>query len=206
MSTLIGMPMSGPELAARRDLCALASRLLATEIDAPLYQRLRVMSSQEANLTLIDPAIARLPERDAINELAVEFCRLFIGPRPVCPPYPAAHGRGAALAGLTERHFVDFLARNHLSETVLGSPALLTRDHLSIQLAVLAYLYDGTQQHITATSVHAVSAINELRNEHLRPWALDFASSLSAGARLSPYSTLCPVLIALLADEGARIG
>jgi TorA maturation chaperone TorD len=193
--------MPGPELTAWRDLCALASRLLAAETDAPLLARLRAMSPDDTGLSLIDPAVAELPQQEALTELAVEFCRLFIGPRPVCPPYPAAYGRGAALAGLTEGRFADFLARHRLRESV-GCGPKLARDHLAIQLGTLAHLYHAVHSGRTngTPAARAIAAIGELVGEHLLPWADDFAAALSASARLSPYSTLGSALRAFVAE------
>ncbi len=85
--------MTAPlEAAARRDLYALTARLFAAEVDVALYRALAV---QEA-LGLIDAELYAMGEERALEALAVEFCRLFIGPQPPCVPYASAH-RGEAL-------------------------------------------------------------------------------------------------------------
>ncbi len=74
---------------ARRDAYALSARLFATEVDAALY---RALLTQDA-LGLLDADLRALDEEQALDALGVEYCRLFIGPQPLCVPYASAqHG------------------------------------------------------------------------------------------------------------------
>src|SRR5947209_12857677 len=82
------------EIAARRDLYALTARLFAAEVDVALY---RALAAQDA-LGLLDAELSAMGEARALEALAVEFCRLFLGPQPPCVPYASAH-RGEALLG-----------------------------------------------------------------------------------------------------------
>jgi TorA maturation chaperone TorD len=87
--------MTAPlEATARRDLYALTARLFMAEVDVALYRALAVQDA----LGLIDVELSAMGEEQALEALAVEFCRLFIGPQPLCVPYASAH-RGEALLG-----------------------------------------------------------------------------------------------------------
>lgn len=171
---------------ARRDLARLASRLLAVEVDAALLARLR------ATPELLDPALAGLDDARAIEELAVEYCRLFIGPQPVCPPYASAYSGGRRLGGRAESDLRGFLAAHDLELRVRREVALLGSDHLAVHLAVLAHLYDRPADRRTR------DVIAELVERHLTPWARDLAAVLVARSRLRPYSTAGAVLGGLL--------
>ena len=177
-------------LEVKRDHCAFASRLLAVEIDATLYRRLLATS------TLVDPGIAALTEQQALEALAAEFCRLFIGPRPACPPYPGS-GRGQFLGSHAEQPFVDFLKAHHLTESVSEQAPVLARNHLAIQLQVFAHLCDAER---TAPEA-ARRARHELETEHLNRSIPEFAEALTANAGLDPYRTVGESLRALFADE-----
>jgi len=179
-------PAAVEELAARRDLYRLASRLLAREIDAPLYDRLL--------------AVGMLDGDASVDELAAEFCRLFVGPRPVCLPYASARGSTATLRAGPERRFVEFLAAHGLETVVDADLTLLGQDHLAVELAVLAHLYDRA----AAAPGSAAAELAQVQvTEHLLPWAAEFAEELAAEARLAPYTTVAHPLAALLREEPA---
>jgi TorA maturation chaperone TorD len=172
------------ELEARRDLYRLASRLLAYEIDAPLHARLE-------RLGMLDDPPATL------DDLAAEFCRLFVGPRPVCPPYASAHGPAPSLRAEPERRFTAFLAECGLHTAVEPQVRLLALDHLAVELGVLAHLYDR------ADATPALRQARTLVTDHLLPWAVQVADKLAAAARLAPYTTLGTSLSTLLRQEAA---
>lgn len=172
---------STAELAARRDVYALASRLLAREVDAPLHRR------------LVDAGLAE--PQDTVEDLAVEYCRLFVGPGPVCLPYASAQ-RGALLRGRPEQRFLDFLARHDLDVVLDQETNLLARDHLAVELAVLAHLYSRA---LDAPEVWDL--LRTLLAEHLLPWGLELAEVLAGTARHDPYRTLGALLAQLLRAE-----
>ena len=177
-------------LEVERDHCAFASRLLAVEVDAPLYRRLRAVPA------LIDPAIAALPEPRALDALATEFCRLFIGPGPVCPPYP---GSGQFLGSHREAPFVRFLERHRLTESVPDNAPVLARHHLAIQLQVLAHLCDAE---LTGEAPGAARRARiELETQHLNRAIPDFARTLIANTDIAPYRTIGETLHALFSPR-----
>jgi len=182
--------VTGTVHAGRRDLALLASRLLAVEVDGPLLARLRGAPE------LLDPAVAAIDDPQAIEELAVEYCRLFIGPQPSCPPYASAHLGGRRLGGRPEREFLAFLEVHGLELHGRPDLMLLGADHLAVQLTVLAHLHDRLGA--DPADGAAAEALHELHARHLDPWAAAAAGVLAAQARVRPYSLLGPIVRDLL--------
>lgn len=168
--------------AATRDLCLLVSRLLAAEVDGALLARLRDAPG------LLDPAVARLDDDAAVEELAVEYCRLFIGPDPVCVPYASAHTGGRRLGGRAEQEFVAFLDRAGLGPRADPSLRLLGVDHLGVAMAVLAHLHDRLAADPRCAQTRRT--FDELVCGHLAPWAADWGLRLAGAARWAPYTVV----------------
>ncbi|TKK91378.1 hypothetical protein FDA94_00805 [Herbidospora galbida] len=136
------------------DVILLMSRLVSTEIDAPLREALGC------------------PE--PLEDLSAEFCRLFVGPRPVCPPYASVQRGEPMIGGRAERRLKEFAARHGLDVVVPPGFAVLALDHLGVELALLHHLGPGP-------------VAEELLDDHVRPWALGYLRSLEEASRLEPY-------------------
>lgn len=193
--------MSAPvsDRVARGNLYRLASRLLAREVDAQLLTRLRVAEATVPDVPLLDSTLRERESPGALEELAVEYCRLFIGPEPVCPLYASAHTGGRRLRGRAERDFVTFLAIHELEPLCSADLSLLGVDHLAVHLAVFAHLNDtlAGDPHCETARV----ALRQLSERHTVPWATELISVLAENARLAPYTTIALVLEQLLALE-----
>src|SRR5262249_59853653 len=110
--------------------------LFAAEVDVALYRALHAHDP----LGLLETELRGMEEAHAIESLAVEFCRLFIGPQPLCVPYASAQRGEALLGGRARARLEDFLHRvGFLFDTV--AMRLASPDHLAVELAVLAHLY-----------------------------------------------------------------
>lgn len=192
-------------LVARANLYRLVSRLLAGEVDTDMYRRLVAMDDglDAPGSGWVDARIRDLDERSAVAELAVEYCRLFIGPDPRCLPYASAHDHGANLRGRSERRFARFLADHQLEVSSRTDRTLLGLDHLAVQLAVLDHLYRCVSGVAPASLPFdaARSAIRILVHDHLLPWAPTVANRLTEQARLAPYTTIGAILVSLLHEE-----
>jgi TorA maturation chaperone TorD len=175
--------------AARRDLYALTARLFAAEVDMALY---RALAAQDA-LGLIDAELAALGEARALEALAVEFCRLFLGPQPPCVPYASAHRGEALLGGRARTRLEAFLHRvGFTCDAVAMRVASL--DHLAVELAVLAHLYARMD----------TAAVGVFLSEHVLPWAPAYCERVAAAATLGFYRTAARLVAALLAEERAQ--
>lgn len=182
--------------AAARDLCLLTSRLLAVEVDETLLGRLRAAPD------LLDPAVARLDDDAAIEELAVEYCRLFIGPDPVCVPYAGAHTGGRRLGGRAEQEFAAFLDRVGLDPRADPSLRLLGIDHLAVAMAVLAHLHDRVVDDPRCPVTRRT--LDELVARHLAPWAADWGLRLAGSARWAPYTVVGAAVHGSLVATGSE--
>src|SRR5262245_18264452 len=123
---------------AKAALCALLARIFAGEPNLELYRGLP--DAEDTGLTWFEPELLALSETQALDALAVDYGRLFIGPQPWCPPYASAQPGDALLGGRPRRRLETFLAR-------YGVPApdlawrIASPDHLTVELAILAHLY-----------------------------------------------------------------
>lgn len=172
----------------------LAVRVLCREIDAQLYRQMqdsdRRMDPGDAPLT--DPVLALRTETEALEELAVEFCRLFVGPRPVCPPY-ASEQFGEIKAGGRAAHDIEaFMSRHALRAALHAQDAILDKDHLAVELAVLAHLLQMAAGAVTGEQARAEAwaAAHDLLHRHILPWACDYLGRLENAARYAPYTTV----------------
>ena len=180
--------MTAPlDIAVRQDLYALTARLFAAEVDVTLY---RALAAQDT-LGLIDAELYAMGEERALEALAVEFCRLFIGPQPPCVPYASAHRGEALLGGRTRTRLEAFLHRVGFTFDEVAM-RIASPDHLAVELAVLAHLYTHTD---TATAVH------EFLCDHVLPWVPAYCEQVAATTALGFYRTTARLVAALLAEE-----
>lgn len=174
---------------ARRDLYALVARLFAAEVDVPLYRALRTHDA----LGFIDQELGALGEEQALEVFAVEFCRLFVGPQPLCVPYASAYRGEALLGGRARTRLEAFL---HAIDFVYDATALrlASPDHLAIELAVLAHLYAQTDTAAIATFLDA----------HVLSWVPDYCQDVGRTTTLSLYRNAARLVVELLATEAQQ--
>ena len=176
---------------AKGALSALLARLFAGEPDLALYRQLRVV--EHPALTWVEPSLLAHPEARAVEALAVEYCRLFVGPQPACPPYASAQGGEVLLGGRPRTRLDAFLVRH-------GVPApdpgwrIASPDHIAVELAVLARLYAGDAP---------AALVQELLTQHLWPWAPAWLAHVASASRYQLYRTAAQLGVALLDDEHA---
>ncbi len=194
------------DAAARRDLYALGARIFAVEVDGELLRRLASSGLAGAGhpdgLGLLDDDIASLDEHDAIEELAAEYCRLFIGPHPTCPPYASTQRGEALLGGRAGARVLGFLERHGLELTGCAALHIASPDHVAVPLAVLATLYAEAAAAPDETSAAAAwSAAQELLVQSVLPWMPGYLATVASSARREPYRSVPRLLAALLEEE-----
>lgn len=188
------IPVGADHVKAYTGLLRLCVRLLSREIDPMLYRQMLNADahSQEPHRPLADPGLAQREEAEAIEELAAEFCRLFIGPQPVCPPYASAHQGEVKLGGRSARDIDAFLDRHQLRPVLSEQDAVVDHDHLAVELALLAHLYSvaaGTVESDLSIE-EAWGAAYELLHTHTWPWADSYLQQLEDTAQYAPYNTI----------------
>jgi TorA maturation chaperone TorD len=171
---------------ARGHLYALAARLFATEVDRTLYRTLLAQDS----VGLLDASLRAMDEAQALDILAVEFCRLFVGPQPVCTPYASAQRGEALLGGRAQQRLEAFLERHGLTYD-LRAWRLASPDHLALLLATLAHLYASGES----------AAAHELLTVHLLSWVPTYCQHVAAATHLSLYRTAAELVHTLLTAE-----
>jgi TorA maturation chaperone TorD len=176
---------------AKGALCALLARLFAGEPDLALYRQLRAV--EHPGLTWVEPSLLALPEVRAVEALAVEYCRLFIGPQPVCPPYASTQGGEVLLGGRPRTRLDAFLARHGVPAPDLAW-RVASPDHIAVELAILARLYANDAP---------TAVVQELLTQHLWPWAPAWLTHVESASRYELYRTAARLGVALLGDEHA---
>jgi TorA maturation chaperone TorD len=182
--------MSAPSWRERADAYALAARLFGLEIDAELLERLRRVAIPTA------PELGDAPAEEVVHELAVEYCRLFVGPQPECPPYASIHRSEALLGGKARARLEPLLQRSGLAFGE-GAP-IASVDHLSVQLGLLAEIYERLA---SSADAELLGLARELLERHVLPWAPAYLAQLELCARLEPYRFAAQMTAALLAAE-----
>lgn len=164
----------------------LGARVFALEVDVALFRALRA-AHDPLRLPLLDDAVVSMGEAGAVDDLAVEYCRLFIGPRPPCPPYASVH-TGAGILGHVHAHAVTELSARHgiRIDVAAGAP-VRARDHVAVMLTLLAGL--------EACDAEAASAFTR---RFLRPWLPGYLEKVEREAHLNPYRTVSRALRTLM--------
>lgn len=172
---------------ARRDLYLLVARLLAEELDAPLYHRLLDMQSDA--LRWIEPELAELPSERALEALDTEYCRLFIGPAPVCPPYASLLRGEAVLGGRARTSIDEFLAARGL--TIEAGVRIASSDHVAVAFATLAEL-------------SAEDAISTWLCDFVEPWVPGWLFAVETNTERQLFRTVAHIGNALIAEDRER--
>lgn len=157
------------------------------EVDAPLLMALRARRSEVASILGSDP-LAGLDLADAagaLESLAVEYCRLFIGPRGHTPPVESVvRGEGRFWGASTES-----VARVYRTHGLTLSPrAGILPDHVSAELDCLATLEESDQHKPAKVFAQA----------HLLEWLPRLNQRVSERASLRFYPAWCQGVLAFL--------
>ncbi len=187
------------DLTARAPVYRFLAMLLERELTAGDLEALR------ADRAFV--AIARLDERFPVRsiagdasavaeELAVEYARLFVGPRPLLPPYQSCHeNHGTEEARqlwskTTQRVHCTFRDLGlEFGKGYQGIP-----DHISILLEFLGKCLEQEAEAREAGNHDLGDALSRLRRrffvDHLEGWAPSFFSALAREAHHPFYASL----------------
>lgn len=124
---------------------------------------------------------------DAVESLAIEYCRLFIGPRGHLPPVESiVRGEGQFWGNSTQAvvEFYRSMSMDSMEETHL------LPDHISMELACLALLREYN---------HGREA-RRFVQEHLLKWLPGLIKHVAKNANLAFYPSWCKGLLAVLEE------
>jgi len=128
--------MSPETAAAQSGTYRLLARLWLREVDRDLLRELRSQPLSDAYLR----AGGALPASDddlALEELAIDYCRLFVGPRDHLPPYQSVwqSGQFQGASAASMKSFIEIVGYD-LDQLPDG----IMLDHLGVQLDVMAHI------------------------------------------------------------------
>ena len=188
---------SGDEV-VRSTTYQLLARLWLREVDADLLRRLRGSPLREA----FTAAGGVLPLGDGvvvIDELAVDYCQLFLGPSNHLPPvqsvWQAGQFHGTPIDSM--RQFMDVCGYD-----ASGLPSGTMLDHLGVQLDMMGHiLRHVTEQSSTTDGRDDVADVaNSFFATHLR-WPADFLESAGRQAVTDFYRSVVSMTAAFLTSE-----
>ena len=140
----------------------LLARLWLREADTELLGELRAPPLCDCFLQ----AGGVLPTKDGapdIQQLAVDYCQLFVGPMGHLPPVQSVWQAGQFQSSLTSsmQHFIDIL--RYPTDELPGGMML---DHLGVQLDVMAYALDQIARRATEIG-ELLAVVNLFSSRHL---------------------------------------
>lgn len=142
--------MSSPEMAAARSgTYRLLARLWLREVDRDLLRELRSQPLSDAYVQ----AGGTLPASDddhTNEELAIDYCRLFVGPSDHVPPYQSVwqSGQFQSASAASMKSFIDIVGYD-----TDQLPHGMMLDHLGVQLDVMGHIF-GQISTSQADAVH----------------------------------------------------
>ncbi len=141
----------------------------------------------------LDGEFLQRPEDELLEDLAVEYTRLFLGPGKHVQPYAAIYlgGAGASLCGPATVWARDFMERAGFTLTPEhhGLP-----DHVSVELEFMAGMAEREARAIEDSDLEAAAQCRWIQKEflqdHLGRWLPEFCGRAAEHAELSFYREL----------------
>lgn len=193
--------MPAIDAAARRDLYGLCARILASEIDAELLRRLGSAELAISGISLVDDDLRAADQAAALDELAAEYCRLFVGPQPAAPPYASVQRGEVMLGGRSRARLLELMDKHGLEVADTGV-AIASPDHAAVMVALLATLYaEAAAATDPSDASAAIGAARELLTDCVLPWMPAYLDRLAGVATREPYRSVSTLLAALLEQE-----
>jgi TorA maturation chaperone TorD len=164
---------------ARSGMYRLLARLWLGEADRGLVKELRTPPLREA----FSQAGGILPPDDqghTVEQLAIEYCRLFVGPMDHLPPYQSVWQSGqfhdAATASMEE--FIEIVGYD-----TNALPRGMMFDHLGLQLDVMGHILD--KRSVAPCDTELLRIILEIEQSFFASHLLWPAELLEAAARIA---------------------
>lgn len=181
---------------ARANIYALLSRIYRKEITPELLQKLRdkKLNSTLSGMGLDFSDLFEKNEKKLIDDLAAEYCRLFIGPGPHIPPFESVHhgtftnegGLSGLLWGneaLKVKKFYDKLNLKVPRDSEVNIP-----DHIAIELEVMQYLCNKEVESGSNGKLKECREMEkEFLNEHLTQWIPSFCDAVIKSSNIKFY-------------------
>ena len=186
------------EIAATASVYRLLARLWMRETDLPLLQALTAAPLRDTFIT----AGGVLPDsidRATIDELAIDYCRLLIGPTGHLPPYQSVwqSGQLQSQTVTSMQTFIEITGYQPPAESNLTLP-----DHLAVQLDLAGHIAEQFQHTDRYTPDFAM--LDDLRRTyfvtHLQ-WSSEFLHAVASRSDTAFYKSLASLTESFLQQE-----
>jgi len=184
---------------ARRGMYRLLARLWIREVDRELLSQLQ-SAPILASLEGAGGVVPSVDDSQAIEQLAIDYCRLFIGPSRHLPPYQSVWQDGQLLgdASVSMQRYIDAVGYD-----VDGLPTGVMLDHFGVQLDLMGFVLG----HITRQSTEAIRQIliEEVADDFFRAhlqWSVTMLEAIVIRATTEFYRSTALLTLAFLDCEG----
>jgi TorA maturation chaperone TorD len=143
-------------------------------------------------------------EDDLIEDLAVEYARLFLGPGPHVHPYAAVYlaGEGASLWGPATAQFIAYSERAGLE---LASKHRSLPDHVSIEFEFMAKMAAREARAVVRSDPDLAAKCRRIQktflDEHLGCWLPRFCARTIEQAKLPFYTAMAKLALGFVESE-----
>ena len=143
----------------------------------------------------LDTTAFRIAGETCLEELAVEFCRLFVGPEVLVAPYESVHRNESGNSGqLWGDSTVEV---NNLVESLglcYSADRFPLPDHISVEFELMCRLLDAEALAHRKADTASVTTAFEIQdvffNEHIKVWVPSFCERLQATTSSPFYSAM----------------
>ena len=195
----------------RANLYGFLATLYRAEPDSELIHRLAdadYLALLRAAGADLDAAYFQRPEAEVLEELAIEYTRLFIGPGKHVSPHASANmpDEGGTLWG---RSTSDAVARIREAGLDYDPDYHGLPDHISVELELMAALAGREAEAWRAGEEAAALSQREFQasfvEEHLRHWLPEFCRRIIERAELPLFGEMAKLTAAFLEAERADL-
>jgi TorA maturation chaperone TorD len=196
----------------RSNLYGFLAAVYRQEPTPPLLRRVRgapLRKALAAAGAVLGADILDRPERELIENLAVEYTRLFIGPGSHIPPYASVHMKGeeGSLWGPSTAWAKRFIESTGLEyrPDYHDLP-----DHISVELEFMQQLAKHEARALERRDEDKLGALRQLQKEfltgHLAAWAPSFCDKVIAQAELSFFREMAKLTKDFIRSESEILG
>lgn len=195
----------------RSNLHGFLAAIFREEVSPQLLQRLKDSQFAEALAEAgvdLNGELLRRPEEQLLEDLAVEYSRLFVGPGRHLSPHESVHTEGGSgrLWGretVQVKRFIEFAGFEY-KPGFHGLP-----DHISVELEFMAGIAgmesSAWQREDFAEAAKCLECEKEFMTEHLAKWAFVFCRKVAEEAELAFYREMARLTAGFLEAEKLEI-
>ncbi len=173
--------------------CRLLARVWLREVDQAFAEELEREPVKES-FESVGGVIPDFNSPETLTDLAVDYCRLFIGPKGHIPPFQSAW-EGDQLQGEAAESMANYIDIIGYARTCL--PGGLMLDHFAVQLDVLGYVVESNAQ-ATIESHETTELIEAYIATHVR-WTEELLGAATRRATSDFYRAAAGMTRSLIA-------